>query len=167
MMEQVQSTAVVRVGIAEGAIAVSPQHIRTNGLGSCVGVVLYDAKAAVCGLVHVMLPESPNTTKKVSQTKFADLGVPWLRDRVIEAGALESRLQAKIAGGAQMFTIAGGSDLLRIGPRNVDAVTAALERLRIPLVAQDVGGSQGRTIEFDPDTSTLYIRTAMRGTVEL
>lgn len=35
---------VVRVGIADMNIVTEPDTIRTSGLGSCVGVVLYDEK---------------------------------------------------------------------------------------------------------------------------
>ena len=71
-------------------------------------------------------------------------------------------LKAKIAGGAEMFKLDGNSDLLRIGPRNVEAALAQLEKLRIPVIAKDVGGNIGRTIEFDPATSLLKIRKVNR-----
>ena len=32
--------------------------IRTSGLGSCVGVVLYDEAKKIAGMVHIMLPDS-------------------------------------------------------------------------------------------------------------
>ena len=46
-MASVQS--VVRVGIADMNIAKSPHTIRTSGLGSCVGVVLYDSSKKIAG----------------------------------------------------------------------------------------------------------------------
>jgi chemotaxis protein CheD len=49
---------VVKVGIADMNIVKSPDSIRTSGLGSCVGVVLYDESRKIAGLVHVMLPDS-------------------------------------------------------------------------------------------------------------
>lgn len=166
-MAATDTSLVVRVGIADGAVVRKPQKLRTNGLGSCVGVVLYDAEVGVCGLVHIMLPQSPDGKQKLSPMKFADLGVVWLVNELQRAGARRNRLKAKIAGGAQMFSVAGGSDLLRIGPRNVEAVETALSQCSIPLIAKDVGGSQGRTIEFDSVSNLLAIRTAMKGTLEL
>ena len=36
------------------------------------------------------------------------------------------------------------------------------------LIAEDTGGNSGRTIEFDPDTtSTLHIRTVNQGVSEI
>jgi chemotaxis protein CheD len=153
---------VVRVGIAEGAVAHAPTRLRTTGLGSCVGVVLFDAFAGVSGLVHVMLP-SVVTPVNLTPAKYAESGVPWLMEKLSELGATPTRVKAKLAGGAQMFAFAGKSDIMRVGPRNVEAVKEALLQMGVPIVAEDVGGSVGRTIEFDVTTQELWIRTAMRG----
>ena len=51
---------------------------------------------------------------------------------------------------------------MRIGPRNVEAVKKQLQ-LTIPLVSEDVGGKSGRTIEFNPETRILQIRTVNKG----
>ena len=76
-------------------------------------------------------------------------------------------LKAKIAGGAQMFQFSTGSDLMRIGPRNVEAVKRVLNQLGIELVAEDCGGNNGRTIEFNPKTGLLLIRTVNKGVKEI
>lgn len=154
---------IVRVGIAEGAIARRPQKLRTTGLGSCVGVILVDPVAEIAGLAHVMLPQSPRYTIE-HPTKYADSAVAWMIDGLRKEGADISRLFAKLAGGAQMFAAIGASDFMRVGPRNVEAVLSALRQHRIMVVAEDTGGNLGRTIEFDITSKKLTIRTAMRGT---
>ncbi len=47
--------AVVKVGIADVQVARYPDKIRTSGLGSCVGLVLYDKDKQTAGLVHVIV----------------------------------------------------------------------------------------------------------------
>lgn len=153
---------VIRVAIADGAVARASDHLRTTGLGSCVGVVLFDSRRGLSGMVHVMLPNAPIAGTD-RPAKYADAGVDWLVDQLHKAGAKSSELRAKIAGGAQMFNTQSTNDVLRVGPRNVDAVLASLNRLEIPLLAADTGGSVGRTIEFEPATETLWIRTAFKG----
>ncbi len=150
---------IVKVGIAEMDIAKVPATIRTAGLGSCVGVVLYDLERGVAGLVHVMLPDSGirSPEGKLNEAKFADLAIGAMAERLKKEGAL--RLKAKIAGGAQMFQLSGAADTMRIGPRNVEAVKQQLAVRRIQLLAEDTGGNSGRTIEFDPKTGQLSIRT--------
>lgn len=158
---------VVRVGIADMNIVSAPNTIRTSGLGSCVGVVLYDESKKIAGLLHVMLPDSSlGRSEKINVAKFADTGVYSLMELLKAEGVRPLSLRAKIAGGAQMFQF-GTSDTIRIGPRNVEAVKKELARLSIPIISEDTGGSSGRTIEFDPLTSKLSIRTVNAGTKDI
>lgn len=162
------STHVVKVGIAQLDIVKAPNTIRTSGLGSCVGVVLYDESKQLAGLVHVMLPDSSLAkTKTLNEAKFADTGVRALIERLKQEGAQVYRLKAKIAGGAQMFQFTSDKDTMRIGPRNVEAVKSVLKENGIPIVAEDTGGNSGRTIEFNPATCKLMIRTVNQGVSEI
>lgn len=162
------SSQVVKVGIADMNLVKAPYLIRTSGLGSCVGVVIYDQGKELAGLVHVMLPDSSLAkSKEINVAKYADTGIKELVRRLTEKGARTYSLKAKIAGGAQMFNFANSSDLMRIGPRNVEAVKRELKNLNIEIVAEDVGGNSGRTIEFNPKTCILTIRTVNKGTKEL
>ncbi|WP_010301452.1 chemotaxis protein CheD [Kurthia senegalensis] len=162
------SVDVVKVGIAQLDIATTTQRIRTSGLGSCVGVVLYDEIKQIAGLVHVMLPDSSlSRGNQLTVAKFADTGVPALVQEMQKKGASTFRLKAKIAGGAQMFQFTSNQDSMRIGPRNVEAVKVQLKKLNIPLLAEDTGGNSGRTIEFNPQTSKLQIRTVNQGVKDL
>lgn len=122
----------------------------------------------MAGLVHVMLPDSSlGRTESINVAKFADTGVSALVDLLKREGALSSKLKAKIAGGAQMFQFTSDKDSMRIGPRNVEAVKAQLKKMNIPIVAEDTGGNSGRTIEFNPETNKLNIRTVNQGVSEI
>ncbi|WP_409294355.1 chemotaxis protein CheD [Peribacillus sp. SCS-26] len=151
---------VVRVGIADLNLAAAPDLLRTAGLGSCVGVVIFDLAKGLAGMAHIMLPDSRLARGLgASIGKYADTAVPELLKLLLSQGASRHGIQAKIAGGAQMFQFAGGSDLMRIGPRNVEAVKESLDCLNIQLSAEDTGGSSGRTIEFYPGTGRMHIRS--------
>ncbi|MBQ0139332.1 MAG: chemotaxis protein CheD [Kurthia sp.] len=162
------SQTVVKVGIAQMDIVTAPSTIRTSGLGSCVGVVIYDSSKGIAGLVHIMLPSSSLAKAgQVNIAKFADTGIPALIELLKKKGASSYKLKAKIAGGAQMFKFSTSQDTMRIGPRNVEAVIEQLKKYSIPIVAQDTGGSSGRTIEFSPETGLLNIRTVNQGVKDL
>ncbi|AYV69834.1 MULTISPECIES: chemotaxis protein CheD [Niallia] len=155
---------VIKVGIADMNVVESPNTIRTSGLGSCVGIVLYSSLKPIAGLAHIMLPEaSISKSGTLNKAKFADTAIVELVERLEGLGIKRSTLLAKIAGGAQMFQFTGTSDVMRIGPRNVEAVKNTLQSLRIKLVSEDVGGNSGRTIEFCPATHELTIRTVNKG----
>lgn len=156
--------AVVNVGIADLNIVQAPGIIRTSGLGSCVGVVIYDFPIKLAGLAHIMLPDS-SFAKEINRNdyKYADTAVRLLTEKLIANGARKYGLQAKLAGGAQMFQFSSSSDFMRIGSRNIEAVQAKLAELHIPVIANDLGGNYGRTIEFSPQTGKLRIRTVNKG----
>ncbi|HEX6922248.1 MAG TPA: chemotaxis protein CheD [Bacillales bacterium] len=165
-MNSIQS--IVKVGIAEMDIAVSPQVIRTIGLGSCVGVVVYDPWLRAAALAHVMLPDSSLAKGNAANpAKFADLAVEELVKMLMHKGSKGRGLKAKLAGGAQMFQSLAMSEAARIGPRNVEEVERQLARLGIEKVAADVGGNSGRTIEFDPEREILQVRTVYKEAIEI
>ena len=88
------------------------------GLGSCIGLTLYDPVTKVGGLVHYMLPDSKAVSNNSNIAKFADTGVQELLKRVTMAGANRGRLVAKIAGGAKMFAVTQESNIGSVGERN-------------------------------------------------
>ena len=146
----------VKVGMADLNICLPPDCITTLGLGSCVGVVVYDPVRKISGMVHIMLPDSTKIKNNENMAKFADTGIDELIKYLIKAGASRASLVSKIAGGAQMFAFNSNNDMLRIGDRNVEAVKEKLKRLRIPILAEDTGLNYGRTIEFNPEKYTNH-----------
>lgn len=159
---------IIKVGMADLNVAGFPDSIRTTGLGSCVGLTMYDPQLKMAGMAHVMLPSSEIAREgQLNIAKYADTALPDLLNRMLQLGAVHSRIVAKMAGGAQMFAFADGGDTMRIGPRNVESCRAMLTELHIPLIAEDTGGNVGRTIELDCITGVLRIRSVQKGVKEL
>ncbi|MBH1942013.1 chemotaxis protein CheD [Mobilitalea sibirica] len=149
----------IKVGMADLNICVTPDAITTLGLGSCVGIVLYDPRKKIAGLVHVMLPDSTKIINNENKAKFADTGIDLLIKKMCDIGANSNSLIAKIAGGAQMFAFGSNSEMMRIGERNVEATKIKLKQLGIRIMAEDTGANYGRTIEFYPETGELHIKS--------
>lgn len=154
---------ILKVGIAELKVAKAPTNLASAGLGSCVGICLFDPAAKIGGLAHIMLPDSTQARNSENKAKFANTAVGVLVAEMLKLGALKNRIVAKIAGGAQMFAFPGATDFMRIGERNIEATKSTLAKEQIPLVAQDVGGNYGRSIELCTTTGKLYIRTIEHG----
>lgn len=150
------------VGMADYKVARTPDKLMTAGLGSCIGVCIYDLNSQVAGLGHIMLPNFKESNRG-NLAKYADTCLEIMLMELKKMGANRSRLQAKMAGGAQMFSFAGKAPLLKIGERNAEAVQAELKKAGIPLLAYDVGGTFGRTINFDIRTGSLHIKTINHG----
>lgn len=150
---------IVKVGMADLNICKAPNVITTLGLGSCIGLVLYDPVTKVGGMVHYMLPDSTKVRNNSNVAKFGDTGIRELLKRVVAAGANKSRLVAKIAGGAKMFEVSGLSEVGNIGARNAQTARETLKALGIRLVAEDTGLNYGRTVELHCDTGEFYIKS--------
>ena len=152
-----------KVGIAEYEVTTDGAVLSTSGLGSCIGVALYDATAGVAGLVHVMLPTAAGT--EGNRAKFADTGVEVLVEAMEDVGADRARIAAKIAGGSDMldFSETGPS----IGSRNLAVVRETLAALGIPVAAEDVGGDYGRSLKLEAATGDLIVRSATQDVVTL
>lgn len=157
----------IKVGMADMNCTKSPGVITTLGLGSCVGVCLYDSSTKISGMVHIMLPNSTQIKNNSNIAKFADTGIVKLVEDMVKMGAKKSKIISKIAGGSQMFNFNDSSDIMRIGARNTIASKETLKSLRIPLVAEDTGGNYGRTIELYSETGVLLIKTIGYGTKQI
>ncbi|SFU34020.1 MULTISPECIES: chemotaxis protein CheD [Butyrivibrio] len=149
---------IIKVGMADLNICVSPDGITTLGLGSCVGIAIRDPVTKIGGLAHVMLPDSTEIRNNSNIPKFADTGIEELVRLIIAKGGNKSRLVAKIAGGAQMFAFQSNNATMRVGDRNVAASLKKLKELNIPVLAQDTGDSYGRTVIFYPENGNYIIR---------
>nr|WP_232207762.1 chemotaxis protein CheD [Aminomonas paucivorans] len=145
-----------------------PATLVTLGLGSCIGLVIFDPSTKVAAMAHIMLPDSRDAKEVPKPGKFADTAVPLLLEHLKNLGAVKGQLKAKMAGGAQMFNIPGkDNSLLAVGSRNVEATTAMLAKHGVPLVASDVGGNKGRSVEFNTETWKLLVKTLGTGSQEL
>ena len=158
---------IIKVGMADLNIARAPQILTTLGLGSCVGIALYDPVAKIGGLAHIMLPDSTQIKNNTNPAKFADTGIAVLIEKMVADGVKVQRLVAKIAGGAQMFAFQHMDESMRIGARNIQAVKQRLEYYKIPILANETGENYGRTIELYTETGKLVIKTIGHGTKEV
>jgi len=156
-----------RVGIAQMRIAKDPVILSALGLGSCLGIALYDPQVCVGGLAHTLLP-APRPQDEISRPgKFVTSAIHTLLQEILAAGAQRENLQAKIMGGANMFLSLQANAEEGIGARNAAMARKVLEELAIPLVAEDVGGHHGRTIEFHLATGTVQVRSLRGGHKEI
>ena len=149
---------VVKVGMADLNICKAPDVITTLGLGSCIGLTLYDPAIKVGGMVHYMLPDSTKLKNNANIAKFGDTGIKELYRLMVANGASPRRMVAKIAGGAKMFEVSGLSEVGHVGERNAEEAKIMLKELKIPLVAEDTGLNYGRTVQLDCETGEFLIK---------
>lgn len=147
----------ITVGIADMKMAQGSGMLITYALGSCIGICLYDQRIKLASLIHIMLPLNMEPGRK-NTMKYADTGIRETLRQMTGKGAQKSRITVKIAGGAKMFEVNGGS-LGNIGQRNIESVHTILRQEGIRLTAEDVGGKVARTLLFDVASGQGCIRS--------
>lgn len=147
--EALKPVKVMMAGIGYGSAG---ERLETL-VGSCIGIVLWDRQRKVAGLAHIVLPESAGRAGGAG--KFADTAIAALKPGLLARGG--TRLVAKIAGGATMFGERSERD---VGEKNYQAVRKYLQQHGIPLVAEHIGGNQGRMLYFSPDDGSLAVHVA-------
>jgi chemotaxis protein CheD len=147
---------IIKVLIGQVALTRPPNRLESV-LGSCIGLVLYDAEVGIAGMAHILLPDSAGRQTGNLPGKYADHAVPCLIDGLVRHGASRGRLKAKYAGGARMFSKSLDYQNHDVGGNNSEAVRMALREADIAVVSRDVGGAAGRKVIFHLDTMRLHI----------
>lgn len=149
----------LKVKIADYQITTAPNSLMTIGLGSCVGVALYEKETKKGSLLHIMLPDSTRFKDASQWQKYADKAIPKVAAELSEDQP--QKLVAKLAGGANMFQFSASSSL-QIGKRNIRMVKKTLAELDIPIIGEHLGGNSGRTMKVDLNTFDVTIRMVNR-----
>ena len=150
----------LRVGIADDVLV-------TQGLGSCVAILLHDAVAKIGGLAHILLPSPALSRKDANPAKFPQSAVPRLLELMVTDGAQLSRVSARLAGGASMFATLTPPGTINMGERNLVAARQVLQNHGVPLVGEAVGGDFGRTVRLTVSDGKVEVITVAHGIQQL
>jgi chemotaxis protein CheD len=150
----------LRVGIADDVLV-------TQGLGSCVAILLHDAVAKIGGLAHILLPSPALSRKDANPAKVPQSAVPRLLELMVTDGAQLSRVSARLAGGASMFATLTPPGTINMGERNLVAARQVLQNHGVPLVGEAVGGDFGRTVRLTVSDGKVEVITVAHGIQQL
>lgn len=136
-------------------------HAISTVLGSCVSVCLYDSTLGIGGMNHYLLPFWNGNG--LQSPKFGNIAIPKLIENMLSKGSSSKTLQAKIFGGASMNM--GGVDTMMIGQKNILVAKEILKEYRITIVAEDVGGQNGRKIQFNLEQGKVLLKYSQRSEI--
>lgn len=148
----------VNVGIGDVKFGTHPMILETRGLGSCVGVTMYDPTKKIGGLAHIMLPNS-NPSETITDTtklRYANYALPFMVGKMILMGCFKENIVGKLVGGASMFK--RNSPTLDIGKKNIEAVRKFFHENSLSIVSQHVEGVVGRSLFFDLNNGKVFIK---------
>ena len=155
---------IIRVQMAELKVARNSAILSCIGLGSCIGLVLYDRIAKVGAMAHIMMPDSNRA--KISEgsvfnkAKYADTAIDEMLKEMEKLEAKKMNIKAYIFGGANMFPELFHKDsFLNMGERNIESVKYELSLRNIKINVEETGGNSGRTITLDTENGRMEMKT--------
>ena len=151
----------INVSLGEQALSRNPEDVLVAyGLGSCVGVVMVDHVSHFSGLLHAVLPRAAigPATGETNPFKYVESGIENLLASLIRNGAYQSGLAVRIVGGANMLQASDLKKSFDIGTRNIEMARATLGRLKLPIIAAEVGGHTGRTLRVYVANGRVTVR---------
>lgn len=128
--------------------ATAQPEILGTVLGSCISVCLLDEKNQIGGMNHFMLPGCISTTEILTSDigRYGLYAMELLIGEIIKKGGDRKTLTGKCFGGGSVvrFRQSDGD----IPEANIQFIRKYFELEKIPLIAEDLGGGQGRKIYF-------------------
>ena len=153
----------IEIGMADMKISPAPAVLITRGLGSCLGIVLYDQFKKIGALAHPMLPRINEGRVKSNPYKFVDSAVDGMVEEFKKRECKTSSLTAKVFGGGHMFSSIPDNSVFNIGGRNLEVAKEMLAAHRIRVLVEECGGSHGRTLYFDVGSGQVKVKTLFHG----
>ncbi len=120
-------------------------------LGSCVSVCIHDRKRKIGGMNHFRLPYVRE--KHLATAIYGNAAIIMLIRMMTGHGSKIKHLEAQILGGAYNPQISQAD----IGRENIMIARRILDRKRISVVSEDVGGEKGRKIVFNTNTNEVAV----------
>lgn len=165
--EEVVEKNSVEVNMAEMKIARAPDLLVTRGLGSCLGIVLYDPTKKIGAIAHPMLPDIEKAKNKSNPARFVNSVIEKMVEDLRKEGCLKKNLVAKLFGGAHMFSFISQDSILNVGEKNIVMAKAMFEQLGIEVAGEELRGIVGRTVVLDLETSKVCVKTIAAGEKEV
>ncbi|QJD96531.1 chemotaxis protein CheD [Mucilaginibacter robiniae] len=128
-------------------------HVIEMVLGSCIAVALWDVVLQYGSINHYMLPEWSGEGNPTY--KYGSVAIPYLINKMLTLGSKRTNLQAKVFGGSVLHTTSG---IFNVGQRNTQFAFNLLQQEHIPVVNQDVGGTQSRKVIFNSASGEVFVR---------
>jgi chemotaxis protein CheD len=165
------TTTVLAIGELD---IVRPPDVLKTTVGSCIALVLFDKRQKLFGMAHIMLPThekplgAPGTPKKEDAGRYADTAIMELLKKMGIPLSGAHHLQAKLAGGSNMFAKESKStDAFQVGVKNLQAVTDILNHLKVPILGTDYGGSLAREVWVDTKQYKVFSKKMGEQAVEI
>ena len=145
----------------------APNRLITRALGSCLWITFYSPEKKAGAMAHPMLPDIDKAKMKSNPNRYVNSVIVKTLDEMGKLEILKSRLEIKIFGGAHMFSFITADSLLNVGEKNIETAKELFGKLGLKIIAEEVGGTFGRTIELNLENGKVFVDTVSWGRKEV
>ncbi|MBN20279.1 MAG: chemotaxis protein CheD [Bdellovibrionaceae bacterium] len=150
------------INVHIGEVKIGKQNDMLHSiLGSCVGIAFLYPEKKIYGLAHCLLSKSPEKQHSMG-AKYVDQAVQSLLILMHLRPEDYPKIDAILAGGGNMTMPEDTDPEKLVGYHNAKTALEELEKKKIKIVRQDLGGMIGRRISIDCETGEYQIKKIPR-----
>lgn len=150
-MTQLRTIEQIHVLQGQHAIGSRSGQVMSTLLGSCVAACIRDPAIGLGGMNHFLLPGSD--PGHAANVKYGAHAMEQLVNALLKAGAVRSRLQVSLFGGANVL-----NGMTKIGDANSIFARNFVRAEGFHLLQEELGGTSGRKIHFEPASGRVDLR---------
>lgn len=148
--------------VPTGGMVIAKRGLLKAFLGSCIGLALYDPKANLGGILHILLPEPVSEIPESHRTYYARSGIPLFINEMRQQGAKPENISAFVAGGALVDPLSPQDMGLNITHKSLDITLSLLKESSIPIKMLEASGVNPFCITLQIETGTCSIEPVIR-----
>lgn len=132
-------------------------------LGSCVSACIRNPRTRIGGMNHFMLPRPTGQGNDAwnsltgRATRYGSASMEQLINRILAAGGTRADLEVKVFGGGRVL-----ASMTDIGNHNVAFVREYLKQEGLRIVAEDVGDTCPRHVQYFPLSGRVRVKRLNR-----
>lgn len=142
----------IDVQIGEVKSGTGQEILKSNAIGSCIAIAVYDSSKVHGALAHVMLPgRSPESRKTDEKTRYAANAIDEIIAQMSELGSEINDIQVVMVGGGNVLKRPDDT----ICQINIQSSLKILKSKKLEVVASALGGMERRSISLDIEDGTV------------
>ncbi len=121
-------------------------------IASCVAVSLWDSRKKHGGMAHYLYPFT--SIEDEATARYGNVAISYLIRMFLKEDADKENIKAQIFGGASLQQ---STECRKVAKENVSIARSVLERFKISIISEDVGGNLGRKLLYNTFTNETIV----------
>ena len=121
-------------------------------IASCVAISLWDCRKKYGGMAHYLYPFTGSGDEATA--RYGNVAISYLIRTFLKEGTDKKNIKAQIFGGASLQQ---STECREVAKENVRIARSVLERFKIRIISEDVGGDIGRKLVYNTFSNEVVV----------